>query len=179
MQHHSPYTFSYITLFLLNTFKHPQYTMLYMYYFTHLEATPWTNTSSVCLCIQTCLTLCNPMGCSLPGSSVYGISQAGILEWVAISSSRRSLWSRDQTHILCSSRTGRRIHYHQATWEVLLSSLYTGRKKRYREVTWPRSQSKWIRHCSVLGRFVSNSVLFFFIIAVVQSLSCVQLFVTP
>ena len=31
-----------------------------------------------------CLTLCDPMGCSLPGSSVYGIFQARILEWVAI-----------------------------------------------------------------------------------------------
>ena len=49
MQHHSPYTFSYITLSLLNTFKHPQHTMLYIYYFTHLEATPWTNISSVCV----------------------------------------------------------------------------------------------------------------------------------
>ena len=33
---------------------------------------------------QLCLTLCNPMDCSLPGSSVHGILQARILEWVAI-----------------------------------------------------------------------------------------------
>ena len=31
-----------------------------------------------------CLTLCDPMGCSLPGSSIHGVSQARILEWVAI-----------------------------------------------------------------------------------------------
>ena len=37
------------------------------------------------LVAQSCPTLCNPMGCSLPGSSVYGISQARVLEWVAIS----------------------------------------------------------------------------------------------
>ena len=37
-----------------------------------------------------CLTLCDPMDCSLPGSSVHGIFQARILEWVAISFSRRS-----------------------------------------------------------------------------------------
>ena len=37
------------------------------------------------LVIQSCLTLCNPMDCSLPGSSVHGILQARILEWVAIS----------------------------------------------------------------------------------------------
>ena len=39
---------------------------------------------------QLCLTLCDPMDCSLPGSSVYGIFQARILEWVAISFSRRT-----------------------------------------------------------------------------------------
>ena len=41
----------------------------------------------VCVCVlvvQLCLTLCDPMDCSLPGSSVYGILQARILEWVAI-----------------------------------------------------------------------------------------------
>ena len=37
---------------------------------------------------QSCPTLCDPMHCSPPGSSVHGISQARILEWVAISSSR-------------------------------------------------------------------------------------------
>ena len=45
------------------------------------------------LVTQSCLTLCDPMDCSLPGFSVYGISQARILEWVAISSFRGS--SRD------------------------------------------------------------------------------------
>ena len=39
---------------------------------------------------QSCPTLCDPMGWSLPGSSVHGIFQAGILEWVAISFSRGS-----------------------------------------------------------------------------------------
>ena len=37
---------------------------------------------------QSCLTLCNPMDCSLSGSFVYGIFQARVLEWIAISSSR-------------------------------------------------------------------------------------------
>ena len=36
--------------------------------------------------LQSCLTLCDPMDCSPPGSSVYGILQARILEWVAIPS---------------------------------------------------------------------------------------------
>ena len=38
----------------------------------------------VCLVAQSCPTLCNHMACSLPGSSVHGILQARILEWVAI-----------------------------------------------------------------------------------------------
>ena len=45
--------------------------------------------------------LCNSMDCSLPGSSVREILQARILEWVAISFSRGSSWSRDQTWISC------------------------------------------------------------------------------
>ena len=46
---------------------------------------------------QSCPTLCYPMGCSLPGSSVHGIFQARVLEWVAISFSRGSSQPRDQT----------------------------------------------------------------------------------
>ena len=51
--------------------------------------------------LQPCLTLCNPIDCSPPDSSVYGIFQARILEWVAMSSSRGSSQLRDQTHISC------------------------------------------------------------------------------
>ena len=46
-----------------------------------------------------CLTLCDPMDCSLPGSSVYEILQARILEWVAILSSRGSSQPRNRTCI--------------------------------------------------------------------------------
>ena len=49
------------------------------------------------------LTLCDPMDCSPPDSSVYGILQARILEWVAISFSRGSSWPRDQTRVSCVS----------------------------------------------------------------------------
>ena len=45
--------------------------------------------------------LCDLLDCSPPGSSVHGISQARILEWVAISFSRGSSWPRDQTCISC------------------------------------------------------------------------------
>ena len=56
----------------------------------------------VCLCaelLQLCLALCNPMDCSLPVSSVYGILQARILEWVAMSFSGELSRPRDQTRI--------------------------------------------------------------------------------
>ena len=48
---------------------------------------------------QLCLTLCNPMDCSLSGSSVHGILQARILEWVAMPSSRGSSQPKDQTQV--------------------------------------------------------------------------------
>ena len=54
-----------------------------------------------CLVTQSCLALCNPMDCSLTGSSVNGILQARILEWVATSSSRGSSWPRDRTPVSC------------------------------------------------------------------------------
>ena len=47
------------------------------------------------LVAQSCSTLCDPMNCSPPGSSVHGILQARILEWVAIPFSRGSSWPRD------------------------------------------------------------------------------------
>ena len=52
------------------------------------------------LVAQSCPTLCDPMDGSPPGSSVHGILQARILEWVAISFSRGSSQLRDQTHSL-------------------------------------------------------------------------------
>ena len=53
------------------------------------------NYCAMCLVTQSCLTLCNPMDCSPPGSSVHGILQAGILEWVAMPSFRGSSQPRD------------------------------------------------------------------------------------
>ena len=56
----------------------------------------------VCLCVtQLCPTLCDPMDCSPPGSSVHGLLQARILEWLAITFSRRSSQPRDQTQVSC------------------------------------------------------------------------------
>ena len=68
----------------------------------------WPVESSIaahCVCtlcaksLQSCLTLCYPVDCSPPGSSVSGILQARILEWVAMPSSRETSRPRDRTRI--------------------------------------------------------------------------------
>ena len=55
---------------------------------------------------QSCLTLCNPMNCSPPGSSVHGILEARMLEWVAISYSRRIFLTPEiePTSLMCTGR---------------------------------------------------------------------------
>ena len=73
------------------------------------------------MCAQSC-PLCDTMDCHSPGSSAYWISQARILEWVAISSSRGSSWPKDQTHVPCVSYIGQ-ILYHLATWEATCTLL--------------------------------------------------------
>ena len=76
----------------------------------------WSEVSEVA---QSCPTLCDPMDCSLPGSSLHGILQARVLEWVAISFSRGSSWLRDQTRVSCIP--GRRFNL-WATREALYRS---------------------------------------------------------
>ena len=67
--------------------------------------------------LQSCPTLCNPMNCSLPGSSVHGILQARILEWVAVPSSRESFQPRDRTFISMPLASASRFFTTSATWE--------------------------------------------------------------
>ena len=59
--------------------------------------------ASVCMHAQSCPTLCNPMNYSPPASSVHGILQARILEWVDMLSCRGSSRPGDQTHVSCVS----------------------------------------------------------------------------
>ena len=69
-----------------------------------------TNLTTVCVkSLQLCPTLCNPMNCSPPGSSVHGILQAKILEWVAMPFSKVSFPPRDQTHVSYVSCIGRLV----------------------------------------------------------------------
>ena len=64
---------------------------------------------------QSCLILCNPVDCILPGSSVHGIPRARILEWVARPFSRKSAQPRDQTCVSCIA--GR--FFTTSAWETL------------------------------------------------------------
>ena len=72
------------------------------------------------LVAQLCLILFDPMDCSLPGSSIHGILQGRILEWVAIPSSRGSSPPRDWIPVSC---IGRWILYHLSHWEVQYTGL--------------------------------------------------------
>ena len=69
---------------------------------------------------QSCPTLCNPMDCSPPDSSVHGIFQAEILEWAAISSSRGSSRARDWTLLSPALAGG---FFTTATWEAKLKII--------------------------------------------------------
>ena len=53
------------------------------------------------LVAQSCLTLCDPMDCSQPSSSIHGVLQARILKWVTILFSRGFSWPRDRTQVSC------------------------------------------------------------------------------
>ena len=69
-----------------------------------------------------CPTLCDPRDCSPPGSSVHGVLQARILQWVAMSSSRGSSPPRDRTWVSYVSCIGRQVLYHEC---------HLGSPKRY------------------------------------------------
>ena len=74
------------------------------------------------LSLQSCPTLCDPMNHSPLGSSVCGILQARVLEWVAMHRSRGSSQPRDQTLGLLHCR---QILYHSVTREVLHVEFYS------------------------------------------------------
>ena len=96
---------------------------------------------------QSCPTLCNPMDCSPPGSSIHGIFQTRILEWVAISFSRGSSQPRDRTPVSCIEA---RFFTIWATREALYS-LYTS-------INNPFLNTPQIAHL-VLARTLADKVL--------------------
>ena len=84
-----------------------------------------------CVHVQSCLTLCGPMDCNLPGSSIHGIFQARILEWAAIP----SLGDPPDPGIV--SFIGRL--YHCVTWEV-----------QHLCILLPITESSWPWHLQII-----------------------------
>ena len=111
----------------------------------------------VCVCAQSYPPLCDPMDCSLTGSSVHGIPQARILKRVSISDSRGSSQSRDWTHVSSVSCIGRRSLYHCATQEApfLLQANANSKSGTWETGPWVElSADVW-----VMGRNISSQSL--------------------
>ena len=112
------------------------------------------------------------MDCSLPGSSIHGILQARILEWVSCSLSRGSSWSKDQNPGLSHCR-----------W--ILSHLSHQRSPRILEwVAYPFSRgssrtSKRIMVSCIAGRFFTSWATLHSLLSNLYAHSCFQLFHTP
>ena len=75
--------------------------------------------------LQSCPTLCDPVDCSPPASSVHRIFQAWTLEWVAISYSRGSSWPRGQICVSCIFCTGSRFFITVPPGKLLLTMMAT------------------------------------------------------
>ena len=119
-------------------------------------------------------TFCNPMDCNPPPFSVHEIFQTRILEWVAISCSRGSSWSRDQTHVSCVSCISMQILYHCASlgkckttiqWDAIIHLLKhiklqwlsipsDNEKAKPLECSYTAGGNvKWYSHCVTTGFF--------------------------
>ena len=70
-----------------------------------IQYTCWQSEVKESEVAQSCPTLCDPMDCSLSGSSIQGIFQARVLEWIAISFSRGSSQPRNRTRVSCIAGT--------------------------------------------------------------------------
>ena len=89
--------------------------------------TYYINSESESEVAQSCPTLCDPMDCSLSVSSVHGIFQARILEWVSISFSRGSSQPRNRTWVSCIA--GRRF----TVWATLIVHIHMNNSGPYRQ----------------------------------------------
>ena len=90
---------------------------------------------------QSCSTLCNAMDCSLPGSSVRGIFQARVLEWVAIFFSRRSSQPRDRTQV--SHIAGRRFTIRASREDSKYNSNQAWIRRRGISIFGIKTSSSW------------------------------------
>ena len=95
----------------------------------------WTMCYVLCAkSLQLCPTLCDPKDCSLPASSVHGILQKRILEWIAVHFSGGSFQPRDRTYILCL------LHRQVGSLPLVLPGKPYG--------TWPLCKLVFIHICS-------------------------------
>ena len=125
-------------------------------HFLQLHSVPQCTQGCVCVCVRVCVhvcvlvtlsctTVCDPVDYNPPGSSVHGVLQARILEWIAISFSRGSSQPRDQTWMscmqadsLCLSQQGRffmsdaqLLSTHRVIFGLLLCARYCSSKVRW------------------------------------------------
>ena len=94
----------------------------------------------LCVCTQSCLTVCDR--CGPPGSSVHGVSQARILEWLALASSGGSSQPRNRTCLSCVSCTDRRVLYLEQVGVGRASQQPEGISGRSEKLTSPDSKSE-------------------------------------
>ena len=91
--------------------------------------------------LQAYPTPCDPRDCRPPGSSVHGILQARILEWVAMPSSRRSSWPKDRTCISFVSCISRQVLYH---WHYLIPwTRWLTQQKFIFSQSWKLRSPRW------------------------------------
>ena len=101
-------------------------------------------TKSCPMCPKSRLTLCDPM--DLPGSSVLRISQARLLERVAIFFSRGPSWPRDWTHISC---IGRWILYHWSPGKALKEQRYMKKQNLHIPIWYEYHKMKVLKRVSI------------------------------
>ena len=98
--------------------NHPDITPIF-YFISYSKTQLWRMTVLCCyLVAQLCLTLCDPIDCSMPDSSVLGISQARILEWVAVSFSRGIFLTRGLNPLLLCL-----LHWQVDSWPTVPPNL--------------------------------------------------------
>ena len=121
-----------------------------------------TNSMDMCYAcaqsLQSCLTLCDPMDCSLPGSSVHEILQKRILEWVAMPSSRESCQLRDRTrNSSMSCVAGRWIWANSGRkWRTGKPSMLLGLQSRTWHNNWTTRRSSFNVKDQMFWRLVTR-----------------------
>ena len=109
------------------------------------------------------------MDCSPPGTSVHGICQARILEWVAIFFPRGSGQTRDQTCVSYVSFIGRQVHYRGATWEALCPPKCVFSKQKVSALLWQSPCFIYsLNPDRELGRLTQHNVEMLVLIAIIN-----------